>query len=246
VAIISLQATLSPLASTILAIGAAEIALDFHLTDPYTPTLPTGLYVLGLGVGPLLLAPCSEIHGRRVVYLCSFVIFTVLNVGCALSPNITTLSVLRLLSGCAGSAGPSLGASSVGDMFRVEERGRAQALYSFGPVVGPVIGGVIGGFIVYHTHGWSWLIWIVAIASGVSNVLSVLFLQETYAPYILRRKAARLSKDNPEKTFRTESTMRPRDVYGRAITRPLRLLFTSPICAFMSIYLSLSVETLAL
>ena len=71
--------------------------------------------------------------------------------GCALSPNITALAILRLLSGMAGSTGPSLGGSSIGDMFDREDRGKAQALYGFGPTCGPVIGGVIGGFIVYGT-----------------------------------------------------------------------------------------------
>ncbi|KAI1386454.1 major facilitator superfamily domain-containing protein [Hypoxylon trugodes] len=239
VALISMQATLSPIASTILAIGAEAIASDFHLTDAYTPALPTGLYVLGLGLGPLVLGPCSELYGRRIIYLCSFTIFTILNVGCALSPNITALSILRLLSGVAGSAGPSLGASSVGDMFRVEERGRAQSAYSFGPVMGPVLGGVIGGFIVDRTHGWPWLLWTVTIASGVTTAFSAVFLKETYAPYLLSRKAARLSKINRDTNLRVEGEKHAKDLFSRAITRPIRLLFTSPICAFMSIYLSL-------
>ncbi|KAH6658756.1 major facilitator superfamily domain-containing protein [Truncatella angustata] len=218
VALISLQAILSPIASTILAIGAVAVTDDFQLSDPYTTALPTGLYVLGLGLGPLLLAPYSETWGRRTVYLYSFGVFTMLNIGCVLSPNINALSILRLLSGIAGSAGPSLGASSIGDIFAAEERGRAQSPYSFGPVMGPVLGGVIGGFIVNRTHGWPWLMWTVTIASGVTNALSLLFLRETYAPYLLSRKAAILTKNNPA---------------------PIRLLFTSPICAFMSIYFSL-------
>ncbi|KAF2197445.1 MFS general substrate transporter, partial [Delitschia confertaspora ATCC 74209] len=241
VTLISMQATLSPIASTILAIGAAAIGKDFRLTDAYTPALPTGLFVLGLGLGPLLLGPCSELYGRRIVYLCSFCVFTVLNIGCALSQNICTLSILRLLSGIAGSAGPSLGAGSIGDMFRVEERGKAQSLYSFGPVMGPVLGGVIGGFIVDRTHGWQWLMWTVAIASGVTNVLSVLFLRETYAPYLLSRRAAGLAKQDPGRNAGVPEQVRApaKELFGRAIVRPIRLLFTSPICAFMSIYLSL-------
>lgn len=244
VAVISLQATLSPIASTILAIGANAIAEDFDLLDPYTPLLPTGLYVLGLGLGPLFLAPCSETYGRRFVYLLSFGIFTVLNIGCALSPNIVALSILRLASGIAGSAGPSLGASSIGDMFVAKERGRAQSLYSFGPVMGPVLGGVIGGFIVSRTHGWRWLLWTVAIASGVTNILSTCFLKETYAPYLLTRKAALLARNNPDCDFRVDRATPSKDLFRQAMTRPLRLLFTSPICAFMSIYLSLCVPAL--
>jgi multidrug resistance protein len=246
VGIISSQATLSPIASTILAIAAAEIGRDFELTDSYTPALPTGLYVLGLGLGPLLLAPCSELYGRRIVYICSSFAFTILNVGCALANNVAALSILRLLTGVAGSAGPSLGAASIGDMFVAKDRGRAQSLYSFGPVMGPVIGGVIGGFVLAHTHRWSWLMWIVAIAAGVITALSALLLRETYGPYILSRRTDNRMNEQPGMVLNTSPSLNKKLLFGRAIGRPIRLLFTSPICAFMSIYLSMFVEIFTL
>jgi MFS family permease len=92
-----------------------------------------------------------------VVYIGCFSVFTVLNVGCALAPNIAALSILRLLSGMAGSTGPSLGGSSIGDMFSSMERGKAQATYGFGTTCEPFFGGVMGGFIVHGTGGWRWL-----------------------------------------------------------------------------------------
>lgn len=104
---------LSPMAATILAVGSLKIARDFHLTSIYTPNLPVAMYVLGLGLGPLCWGPLSEIHGRRVVYLVSFSLFTILNVGCALAPGIVALSVLRFLSRTCGSAGPTLGGASI-------------------------------------------------------------------------------------------------------------------------------------
>jgi multidrug resistance protein len=242
VLLIVMQATLSPIASTILAIGASKIAEEFELKSAKAPSLPTALYVLGIGSGPLVLAPFSELYGRRLIYLAAFACFTVLNVGCALSPNIVVLSVLRFMSGIAGSVGPSLSAGSVGDMFRVEERGKAQALASFGPVFGPVLGGVMGGFIVYHTDGWRWLIWTVAIAAGVVTFLGIFFLRETYAPYLLERKAALLRKMDPQGDYRTEhgpSDMSMSRIMVHSLGRPVRLLFTSPILAFMAVYQSL-------
>ncbi|PSN70593.1 MFS general substrate transporter [Corynespora cassiicola Philippines] len=240
VILISLQVTISSIASTIMAIGADAVAKDFTLTDSYTPALPTALYVLGIGIGPLVLAPCSELYGRRIVYLCSFLVFMVLKIGCAVSPNIKTLAVLRFLGGCAGSAGPSLGAGTIGDMFAAEERGRAQAVSSFGPIMGPVLGGVIGGFIVFYTDSWQWLMWTVAIASAVVNTLSFFFLQESYSPILLTQKKEKLEKECPEKEYRVETTSMPaKELFVRAITRPIRLLTSSPICAFMSIYMAL-------
>jgi multidrug resistance protein len=232
-----MQGTLSPIASTILAIAALEIATEFSLNDPYTPALPVGLYVLGLGLGPLVLAPCSELYGRRIVYLLCFLCFAILSIGCALSPNITALCILRLLSGMMGSAGPSLGASSIGDMFSHEERGRAQAVYAFGPTCGPVLGGVLGGFITYHTAGWRWLMWVMAIASGVVFILCAIFLRETYGPYLCSQKQKR--SQTIVRLHERLSSTESRRLFKRSIALPLRLLFTSPICMFLSIYLSL-------
>jgi MFS family permease len=48
---------------------------------------------------------------------------------------------------CLISAGPSLGGGTIGDMFKREERGGAQAVYGFGPTFGPALGGLIGGYI---------------------------------------------------------------------------------------------------
>ncbi|PQE26246.1 hypothetical protein CJF30_00000981 [Rutstroemia sp. NJR-2017a BBW] len=204
VILVSIQGTLSPICSTVLALGSQDVAFAFHLHDAYTPALPVALYVLGLGIGPLFLAPLSEIYGRRIIYLSCFTVFTILNVGCALAPNIAALSILRLLSGMAGSAGPSLGGSSIGDMFPRERRGKAQALYGFGPTCGPVIGGVIGGFIVSGTGNWRWLMWVIVIASGVTVLFCLILQKETYGPFLLRKKLERLRKENPDRQYRTE------------------------------------------
>jgi MFS family permease len=234
-----MQAVLSPIASTILAIGAEEIARDFHLTSAKIPVFPIAFYVLGIGTGPLVLAPCSELYGKRVVYLSSFICFATLNVGCGFAPNIAALTVLRFLSGVAGSVGPSLSSGSVGDLFCVGQRGRAQAIASLGPVFGPVLGGLMGGFIVYGTSGWRWLLWTVAIAAGVVSCLSFCFLRESYGPFILAQKARRLNGMRTGTRYYVHEKAPLKNVLGRSMTRPVRLLFTSPILGFMALYQSL-------
>lgn len=230
------------MASVILAVAGQAVADDFGLTDEYTPTLPTALFVLGFGLGPLYLAPLSELYGRRVVYLSCFAMFTVFNICCAVSPNIAALTVFRLLAGMAGSAGPSIGGGTIGDMFSPERRGRAQALYSFGPTGGSAIGGVVGGFILRGTGSWRWLAWIMAIASGITSLVSVFFLHETYAPFLLRKKAAALSKSGvpcavpaggPDRAGSSNLA-----IVLRTMTRAATMLFTSPVCTAMSLYMA--------
>lgn len=100
--LVATQATLSPICSTLLAVGALEVSEGLHVTNSAVEALPVALFVLGLGLGPLYLAPLSEMYGRRIVYIMCFGLFSLLNVGCALVKNVTGLIVLRFLAGLAG------------------------------------------------------------------------------------------------------------------------------------------------
>lgn len=205
------------------------------------PSLPVAVFALGLGMGPLFLAPCSELYGRRIVYLVAFFLFTVLNAGCAVAPNMLALALLRFLTGMAGSAGPSLGAVIVSDLFAPKERGKAQALYGLGPQGGPVLGGVIGAFLLQYTGNWRWLLWLMVMASIPINTLTFLALGETYGPFLLEQKAKKLRKKSGNDSYRVKamSEVRPRDLFVHAMTRPFRMLFTVPICTALSLYTSL-------
>lgn len=192
--IISAQATISPVASTFLAVTDLSVADNFHVKNVYLPSLPVAVYVLGLGLGPLFLAPFSELYGRRIVFLTAFLFFTILNAGCAVASSMVVLALLRFLTGMAGSAGPGLGAGIVSDMFEPKERGKAQAVYGLGPQGGPVLGGVIGAFLLELTGNWRWLLWLITMASIPLNTLSFCLLRETYEPVLLEKKAKKLRK----------------------------------------------------
>ena len=82
--------------------GIEQIASDLKSTPNAVVGATTG-FVVFLGIGPLVLAPLSEIFGRRRLYLVCFSIFAILQVPTALSPNVETLLVMRTLSGFFGS-----------------------------------------------------------------------------------------------------------------------------------------------
>lgn len=112
-AIISLMGFISPLGSSILVPGARLVDLEYSLRSRTISLLPISLFVLGLGIGPFLLAPASELRGRLPIYLISSIIFVLFNVATALVRNYVGLCILRFLAGAAGSTGPSLGAGSI-------------------------------------------------------------------------------------------------------------------------------------
>ena len=109
------------------------------------------------------MAPMSEIYGRLMPYHLSNVLFTVFTIGCAASPNLAALVILRLLAGSTASAVMTIGGATVADLFVPEERGWAMAVYTFGQLLGPAVGPVMGGYVT-EAIGWRWVFWVVAIA----------------------------------------------------------------------------------
>lgn len=65
-------------------------------------------------------------------------------------------------------------------------------------------------------------------------------MRETYHPIVLRRKVERLQKElnNPDLRSKLDNGLTPREILLRAIVRPTKMLFLSPIVALMSLYMA--------
>lgn len=65
-------------------------------------------------------------------------------------------------------------------------------------------------------------------------------LRETYAPVLLKRKTERLRKETGNDQLRStyDTGLSEREFLKRAIVRPLKMLFKSPIVFLMSLYMA--------
>ncbi len=70
---------------------------EFHIEKEVIATLGVTTYLLGLACGALILAPLSEIYGRRPVYIGSLVWFCIFVLPCALAKNLPTVLVCRFI-----------------------------------------------------------------------------------------------------------------------------------------------------
>lgn len=225
--------------------GIQEIAAGLH-TPPETVIGATTGFVVMLGVGPLILAPLSETFGRRAVYLSCFTVFSLLQIPTALSPNIETMITLRTLSGFFGSVGIANGGGTLSDMFVPEERAGVFGWYLLGPLLGPTLGPLMGGVIVQRL-GWRWIFWILAILCGVNTTSGFLFLRETYAPVLLKKKKQQRQKQEGDtetcSLWYEGEDLRPMSVKLRSsFLRPARIL-TQPIVLILSLYQALIFST---
>lgn len=125
---------------------------------------------------------------------------------------------------------------SVVDVTNEEYRALAMSIWSIAPLNGPVTGPMIGGF-VYQYLGWRWSNWIVLILAGVS-VAGVLTCRETYAPEILKRKAARMRKETEDERWWSrydEKVSRWRLLLAN-MRRPFVMSATEPILWFFNVW----------
>ena len=233
---------ISPFASSIFASGVSFMDKDFHNASGILSSFSVSIFVLGYVVGPLVLSPISEIYGRRVVLFTANGFFVAWQIGCALAPNLGALLAFRFLGGVGGSGCLTLGAGLIADLFPVEQRGFANAIFGMGPLFGPVIGPTIGGFIAERA-GWRWIFWVLLMASAVTTVAIEIFNAETNHRVLIKRKTLRLRAElnRPELRSCYEDTAHPHSpsaVLRNGLLRPLKLLCCSPIVSLMSLYLS--------
>ncbi|KAG9004704.1 hypothetical protein FRB94_002546 [Tulasnella sp. JGI-2019a] len=238
-AVVSVYTFVSPLASSMIAPALPQIAGHFKITNPTIAALTLSIYILAYALGPLVLGPLSEIYGRSVVLHVSNIVFVIFNVVSAVAPTDGALIVFRFIAGLGGSAPLAIGAGSIGDMFREENRAAAMAIFSMGPLVGPVVGPVAGGFIA-ESLGYKWIFGIISIVGGIAGIYGIFTIQETYHPVILERREMKKFLDDEKRGVASVRPHRPalKDVLWVNLTRPVILLTRSFICFMLSLYMS--------
>lgn len=225
--------------SAVITADLTTPAADLHVSNEVV-LLSITVFVIGFGVGPMIFAPLSEILGRRIIYATTLLVAVIFIIPCAVAKNITTLLVCRALDGIAFSAPMVLVGGTLADLWRNEERGVPMACFSAAPFIGPAIGPLAGGFIADNL-GWRWLYWIQLILSGVMWFLITFTVPETFAPTLLKKRAAKLRKETGDDKYVTEQDLDLRPFGQRMklfLVRPFQLLCLEPIVLFLSLYMS--------
>ena len=247
ITLVQAGATLSvSFASSAYSGGVIEILKTFHVSQEVV-ILGVSMFVLGFAIGPLIWAPFSELYGRQKLFFFTYMALTAFNAGAAGAPTMAALIVLRFFAGALGSSPLTNAGGVIADMFPASERGIATSIFAMAPFLGPALGPIAGGFLG-QAEGWRWVEGMTAIFSGVFWILSTFLYPETYAPVLLRRRAAELSKrtgdvyicrmdmGQPKKTIASQ--------FKVALSRPWILLFKEPIVFLTSIYMAIIYGTL--
>ncbi|CAH0040810.1 unnamed protein product [Clonostachys rhizophaga] len=237
---LSVMTLLTPLGSSMFAPGVPDIMQEFKEFNSSIATFVVSVYVLGFAFGPLLAAPLSEIYGRAIVFNVANVLFIIMTVATALSTNMPMLIVFRFMMGFTGSTPVTNGSGTISDMFPVEERGKAMAVWAMGPLLGPCVGPLAGGYMI-EALGWRWVFWVIAIFAGAISILCYFAAPETYHPTLLRNRVKKLKKETGNDSLYSvldQDGLTKQKRLEHAIVRPMKMLFTQLPVFTLSLYVA--------
>jgi len=201
-------------------------------------TLSITMYILGLGLGPLLMGGLSESFGRNIIYRVSFLCFFLFTFPVAFANNISVHLIFRFCTGFAGSAFLSVAGGSVADLFAKGEVATPMAVYTLSPFIGPVLGPVISGFINQHVS-WRWTYYVLLIWEAVQLAALVLIIPETHVSTLTVRKAERIRKESGDLRYFAATEKRKIPLLHAvrdSVQKPFLIMFYEPMVLLLNLW----------
>ncbi|KAF5103835.1 hypothetical protein DV451_001211 [Geotrichum candidum] len=233
--------------SSIYSMAITGVVEQFHKSHTVS-AMGITFFVLGMGWGPVFLAPISEFHGRRIVYIFSFLFMIPFQLMTGFANNMATLLIGRFLAGFAGSAFMGVASGSFSDLFNKDEIMLPVMMYTLTPFIGPGLGPLIGGFIA-HDANWRWTNFVMAIAVAVMLVFIIFVVPETYTPLLLKKKAQRLRKTLNDDRYYAPIERSTKSLFTTIFLsskRPIMMLLLEPMLTLICIYTGLLLSLLYL
>ncbi|KAJ8591030.1 MFS general substrate transporter [Rhizopogon salebrosus TDB-379] len=227
-------------ASSSFSMGYQSMIRDLNCTQ-FQATVGLSMWSIGFGTVPLITSSFTEEFGRLNIYIVSSFGFMLSEIMIALSPNIQTVMLGRLLGGVFGSTGATLVGGSVADIWKRHERGQPMALFALAAVAATGLGPVIAGVIEADPQlGWRWIQWIHAMFTGAYFIAVVALMKETRSTIVLTRLARKKRRETGDDRYQAKAEIEKESLMTLikiSCTRPIYLLATEPIVQSFSLWI---------
>ncbi|KAJ5372664.1 Major facilitator superfamily domain general substrate transporter [Penicillium concentricum] len=180
----------------ILAAGFNNVATEYNVSTQQV-AFTTGFYMLGLGLGSVVMSPTAILYGKRPVYLLGATLFVISAIWCAASPNYPSLVVARIFQGFAVSPVECLPSATIAEIYFLHERAYRVGIYTLLLLGGKNLIPLVSAAII-EGLSWRWVFWIVAMIVGMCLVLLFFFVPETFwdrtpRPRVHKNKSPRIT-----------------------------------------------------
>lgn len=186
--------------------AAPSLSIDLYLpalpqlsesldATPGSTALTLTAFLIGMGVGQLLVGPLSDAVGRRSPLLWATAVFALASAGCAVAPDIGTLIAMRFVQALAGSASLVTARAVIRDLVTgaalVRTLASAMLISGATPILAPAIGALL-----ITVMDWQGLFWVLAAFGLVLFAASMALLPETRKSALARRGIAEVFREN--------------------------------------------------
>ncbi len=149
--------------------------------QPGTAQITLATWFAGLAVGQLTQGSLSDRFGRRGPLILGTALYTLASAGCALAPDLLTLSVLRFVAAVGGSASMVIPRAVVRDLAdghaAAHLMSRLMLVMGVAPILAPTLGGLVLGVAPWHV-----IFWLMVAYGAVCCGLVWRFLPDTLEP----------------------------------------------------------------
>ncbi len=97
--------------------------------------------------------------GRKYLFVTCLTGFTITSMMCGAAQTLHQMVLFRLLQGVFGAALVPLSQATMLDIYPVEQRGNAMAIWGVGVMIGPILGPTLGGYLT-EMYNWRWVFYI--------------------------------------------------------------------------------------
>uniref|UniRef100_A0A093W1Q2 Putative MFS-type transporter n=1 Tax=Talaromyces marneffei PM1 TaxID=1077442 RepID=A0A093W1Q2_TALMA len=128
--------------------------------------------------------------------LIPFFMCAIFSFGTATAKDTQTVLITRFFAGIGGSAPLCNTGGVLADIWPPQHRGAALLTYGMAVVAGPLLAPLVGGALVVNLEhdGWRWGEYLTGILLLVIMAADIFYIEESYPPILLTRKANRLRK----------------------------------------------------
>jgi DHA2 family multidrug resistance protein len=123
--------------------------------------------------------------GRKYLFITCLIGFTGTSMMCGAAQSLVQMVIFRLMQGVFGAALVPLSQSTMMDIYPVEQRGKAMAIWGVGVMVGPILGPTLGGYLT-EMYNWRYVFYI-NLPFGILATLGLaFFMPRSFGNFNLR------------------------------------------------------------
>ena len=148
---------------------------------PGTAQVTLAAWFVGLAVGQITQGSLSDRYGRRGPLIVGTLIYALANAGCALAPDLLTLSVLRFVAAFGGSASMVIPRAVVRDLADGHAAARLMSRLMLVMGAAPILAPTLGG-LVLDVAPWHAIFWLTAVYGAACCAMVWRLLPDTLAP----------------------------------------------------------------